>query len=157
MKSADEIIAEKFSELVKRYSKDGELKNFSEAEIAIWYLVSVRCKIDIDGFEEVFFVTLSKEELRLFVAMLYKLAALPIANYFDEIFQLLDKYNAWIHFTNAKTIGEASKFFSDLPEIEKQRFEQLEDLIRDRDDLWNLDEKLLAWLIEEGNTKLNNR
>jgi trans-2-enoyl-CoA reductase len=139
--NASEIIAEKFNGLVERYDRDGGLNSFSTAERAIWFLVTTRCEIDINSFNDVFIQSLWKDELEESIVYLRELGIDDIASLFEEAITLLETHGFYVQGDNKPRMR-----FHDLPQDVQNKIDAIGERVTENDILWDIDPKLCEML-----------
>lgn len=92
MEDHERIIAV-FDELVKRYRAEHGTSLFTPAERAVWFLVSVRCEMDINGFDSVFQQLLKRSEAPETIAYLEAVGLPEIAAHFRNVLALRDAHD----------------------------------------------------------------
>ena len=139
--NASEIIAERYNALIERYDRDRGLHNFSAAERAIWFLVTLRCEIDMNGFDSVFFQALQKDELEESIAYLRELGVEDIAVLLQEAITLLESHGFYVQRDNKPRMG-----FFDLSKDVRGEIDSIGERLTADDVLWDIDPKLCEML-----------
>ncbi len=134
--NATDRIVEEFDRLVT-LGRSGVATRPS-AERVVYYVVSTRCEIDINGFASVYEQGLNPTELAILVDGLRQLGKKKLVNEFQQGFKMLERDGFYEHL-NWNKVADSVK-----AEI---------DVIGERigDQLWDLDEKLASIL----NTAVN--
>jgi hypothetical protein len=130
---ASKAIAVRYSDIITRCDGRGRPEGLSHADRVIYYLVSVRCEADMNGFCSVFEQLLDWDELAFFVEALRELGRPDLAATYEEIGSLL---------LSAGYYPERTVEFHELPEAVLAAFDGLEAEARQGDPLWTLDERL---------------
>ncbi len=130
-----EYIADRFNDIITRCDPDGRPTNLPHAERLIYYVVAVRCEMDMNGFESVFDQLLTKAELEYFTGVMGELEESELALAFQDARILLD---------DAGFFDQPASATYDLPQLVRDRLEQVEDRVRLEERLWELDSKLAA-------------
>lgn len=99
----------------------------------VYYIVAVRCEIDMNGFADVFTQCLNADEVGIFLSALDALKARPLADEFRRAFESIQRGGFYDH--------------GDWERLSPTTVTEL-DAIQERvgDQLWELDGKLLALL-----------
>ena len=142
---ASETVANYFSELLEKMNRQTTARPsapvFSEQDQVIFYIVSTRCEMDINGIESVFDQLLTETELQLLIDSLRKVDAIRLADLFDQALQRLRSAGYFDH---------ESTMVSDLKDSQGVRMlADLEQAIRENDGLWELDERLACVIRSE--------
>ncbi|MFO0483307.1 MAG: hypothetical protein ACK52M_17045 [bacterium] len=128
-------VTRRFEDIVKRCGMTGGPTGLPHAERVIYYIVSVRCELEINGFNSVLDQLLNDDELDFFGASLEELSEEHLANAWRSISSLL------------KSVGHKPRGSSPVrtvPQAVRQPREALARLANSGDRLCHLDEKLLA-------------
>lgn len=130
MDAAGRIVQE-FNRLVE-LDRAG-IRSSSLKDQFVYYVVAVRCEIDMNGFADVFVQCLEPAEVGIFLAALDTLEERPLADGFRRAFECVRRDGFYDH--------------RDWSRLSPATLVQLE-LTRDRvgDRLWELDGKLVALL-----------
>lgn len=142
METPRQRIAQKYSELVKRDQQDDGTQNFSEAEQAIWLIVSIRAEMGIGDFISVFDRLLARHEVIETSTFLLSIGYTKEADYFDEVLALLDANDFY---------GADDKpvlLYEEIPSTVWDRIDELGDELEVSNVLWMLDGKLCEMLDE---------
>lgn len=134
MKTSAEKVADEFDKIITKCDSNGRPSGLSYFERVIYYVVSVRCEMDMNGFASVFEQLLTKEEFEFLIDALNDISEVNLANSFLEAKYLLEEIN----FYN----DEENHIDNYSLEI-VARFEEIEKDIRRNGQLWKLDSKLL--------------
>ena len=131
-------VARRFEDILSRCGTAGRPDELPHWERVIYYIVSVRCEIDMNGFESVLDQLLTEGELDFVAASLEELNEDALSAAWRKIASLL------------KTVGHRPRGTSpvrSLPQTVKQQLEALAREANAGDRLWHLDEKLaeLSW------------
>ena len=113
------------------------------AERFVYYVVSVRCEIDINGFSSVYEQYLSADELLLLADGLTRLNEPTLTLEFRRGYDLLNAEGFYQHL-NWNLISESAK----------NQIKEIGELVGDQ--LWNLDEKLVDLLAKHGESTNGN-
>jgi hypothetical protein len=134
---ASQKLAEYFDSVIERCNRDpsGRPINLPKHDQIIYYVISTRCEMDMNGFDSVFDQLLTENELCLLIEALNELGAPQLAGSFDQ---------ARARLRNAGFFAEDSLMVSDLDQDETGFLDDIEDDIRNNDSLWDLDERLAA-------------
>ncbi|MBI5918191.1 MAG: hypothetical protein HY849_02290 [Nitrosomonadales bacterium] len=128
-------VARRFEDILKRCGTTGRPDDLPHAERVIYYIIAVRCEIDMNGFDSVLDQLLSEDELNFVCASLEELNEGSLAESWRKIESLL---RSVAH----KPSGSAP--VSMLPKDVRQELEVLARAACANDRLWQLDEKLGA-------------
>jgi len=128
-----EIIADRFNDIITRCDPAGRPSGLPHAERVIYYIVAVRCEMDMNGFESVFDQLLSRNELETFVGFLAELDERDLALAFRDARELLDQ----VRFFDQPTVATY-----DLPQMIQRALEKIEERVRKTERLWALDTKM---------------
>jgi hypothetical protein len=140
-----EKLADYYESLIERVNADpsGRPLHLPKHDRIIYYIISTRCEMDMNGFDSVFDQLLSEEELAFLIEALKELDASRLA----ELFEL-----AQSRLESAGFFAEESLMVLDLEgEGDKGLLDDIEEAIRDNDALWELDNRLVQ-LIPMGTT-----
>ena len=130
-----EIVSDRYGELVDKLRESDTTTHLSDPDRTIWYVVTVRCKIDMSGFESLFNGTLNEEELLFLIAALDRLDEPELADAFRRAHAALRRVGY---------LDMPHRLWSEFdPELEAELAE-IEDVIVTNERLWDLDEKLAA-------------
>jgi hypothetical protein len=134
---SEDMIAEKYDELLRRVKEIHSIQGFTTAERAVWFLVSIRCEIDINSFEDVFIQLLPLSEITEAIGYMDELGLNQVAELFQRAVDILEAH----HFDYRTTgyHGLPKQVISDIQEIgnEVQEKNYL---------LWEIDAKLCDML-----------
>jgi hypothetical protein len=128
-------VARRFEDILKRCGTTGRPDDLPHGERVIYYIVSVRCEINMNGFESVLDQLLTEDELDFFGASLEELNEAKLAAAWRKIATLL------------KSVGHKPRGSSpvrSLPQAVRQQLEALAHEANAADRLWHLDERLAA-------------
>jgi hypothetical protein len=129
-----DIVGDRFNEIIARCGESGRPDGFSEADRVIYYVVSTRCAIDMDGFSSVFEQLLTKDELLFLIASLEALGRPALAEVFRKCHSAL------------RRVGFYDKPYAMCHEFGSEFEEELagyESLLDESDpSMWDLDDKL---------------
>src|SRR5579885_2689941 len=90
MADAWEVVADKFDELIERRNSDRQMASFTHLERAIWFIVTMRCGMDIDGFGSIFEQSMTRDEIVEAIGYLRQLELTNVAVLFERAIALLD-------------------------------------------------------------------
>ena len=138
MKSPELIVAEIHNRLVNEWTSKGRISSFSEAEKAIWLLVTLRAELEMDGFESVFDQGLSREEVALTIIYLKKLGLSAIAASLEQAVVILEA-NAFYD-----SAGNIRLSTVDLPQQIQNELAALGQNITTGQELWQIDDRLVG-------------
>lgn len=132
---ASQKLAEYFDTVVERCNGDpsGRPIHLPKHDQIIYYVISTRCEMDMNGFDSVFDQLLTENELCLLINALNQLGAPQLAGSFDQ---------ARLRLRNAGFFDSDSTTVSDLGEDDIGFLDDIERDIRNNDSLWGLDERL---------------
>jgi hypothetical protein len=133
---AAEFIADRYEQIIRMCDRMGRPTGLPKADQVIYYVISVRCEIDMEGFFSVFEQLLTEPELVAFITMLRELEEPELAGAFSEA---LDAVRACGY-----SCGDGYLIDEDS-ELER-RLEPIRRRLRATNQLWVLDEKLVALL-----------
>ncbi len=130
-------VAEYFNAVIAQCNRNpsGRPHNLPWHDQIIYYVVSTRCEMDMNGFDSVFDQLLTENELGLLVEALNDLRLPQLAASFDD---------ARSRLRNAGFFDDDSIMVSDLENDEIEFLADIEEVIRSNDSLWNLDDRLAA-------------
>jgi hypothetical protein len=128
-------IADEFDRLIA-IGLEG-LHKCSFAERAVFWIVSTRCEIDMNGFSSVYEQLLGKEEGKVMVEGLRRIGEAGLAQAFERGMELLRGEGFYSHLNWGRVASDV-----------REKVERIEDEVGDR--LWDLDEKLVRMLEERG-------
>ena len=137
MKNPSEIIADKFNELVEKWTSQDRISTFTRAERVVWLIVTIRCAIDMDGFSSVFDQALSRNELVELIGCLNEIGMNKISELLWRAITLLDTNNFY---------AQDRDFITDYY-LTQQHIDELEiigEIITKNRVLWKIDDKLVA-------------
>lgn len=134
MLTPEEKISDRFNTIIRLCDKNGRPSHLTYADRAVFYIVSVRCEMDINGFSSVFEQLLTRDELDFLIAALERLSESGLAATFGKARQLLKDVGFMY--------GESR--ITDCPLKIIESFDEIERNIRLNDRLWRFDDKLLA-------------
>ncbi len=145
MKTAAEIIAARYDKLIPQYNRGrkNRLSAFTRTERAIWLLVTIRCEIDMEGFESVFDQALSRGELVEAIGYLRELDLPEIAELLERALAILDTHDFYTQYGNPMSIC------SDYSDELRAELDTIGEKITEGDVLWNIDEKLVDMLARD--------
>ncbi len=126
-------VARRFEEILRRCGATGRPNRLPHGERVIYYIVSVRCEIDINGFDSVLDQLLTEDELDFVGASLEELNEENLAAAWRKIASLL------------KSVGHkpcGSSPVRSLPQAVRQQLAALAHEANAGDRLWHLDERL---------------
>lgn len=109
---------------------------WSHNDLVIWFVISTRCEMDMEGFESVFDQLLQKDDLDFLIDALRELDEPALADAFDQ----------------ARTVLREADFYGrqlechQLPPAVRSKLKKLEAVIRRGGRLWELDDKLTKLL-----------
>jgi hypothetical protein len=137
-----EFLAEYYESLIQRCDSSGRPNGLPHHDRVIYYIISVRCEMDINGFESVFDQLLTEEELLFLIDALREVDAIKLA----EMFAL-----AHSRLKSAGFFKDGSMMVCESGDADSDRglLDEIEDKLREHEELWELDERLVA-LIPEG-------
>lgn len=130
-------VARRFEDILKRCSTTGRPDELHHRERVIYYIVSVRCEIDMNGFESVLDQLLTEDEVDFIGSALEELNEEDLASAWRKISSLL------------KSVGHKPRGISpvsSLPQAVRQQLETLAHEASAGDRLWKLDERLTELL-----------
>jgi hypothetical protein len=128
---AADRIAEEFDRIIAL--RRSGIPTLTASERIVWYVVSTRCEIDINGFESVYEQHLDPSELAILVDGLNQIGEKDLASEFQRAFELL-KADCFYDHMNWSKISDSVK--NDIKAVGKNV----------EDQAWDLDEKLVALL-----------
>ena len=133
---ASERLADYFEQLIDRVNQDagGRPATLPEGDRIIYYVVSVRCEIDINGFESVFDQFLNEGEIRFLIESFQKIDASALANAFKRAYTLLDRHGFF---------QSADITCADLSADVQSELNRIETEVDAADELWQLDARLV--------------
>ncbi|QDU93905.1 DMP19 family protein [Lignipirellula cremea] len=128
-------LARYYDSLIERCNRDPSARpnNLPKHDQIIYYVISTRCEMDMNGFDSVFDQLLTENELRLLVDALNELGAGTLAESFNQAHSRL---------RDAGFFGDDSMMVSDLDNDDFGFLDDIEDDIRKNDSLWDLDDRL---------------
>jgi hypothetical protein len=132
---ASREVAKYFDSLIERCNRDpsGRPKNLPKHDQIIFYVISTRCEMDMNGFESVFDQMLDEDELVLLIGALQELEVPELAQSFEK---------AHARLRAAGFFDDDSMMVSDLDNGGEGFLEDIEEEIRNHDPLWLLDDRL---------------
>lgn len=133
---ASQQLAEYFESVNEQCNRDpsGRPTNLPEHDRIIYYVISTRCEIDMNGFNSVFDQLLTESELCFLIDALEQLGVPQMAGWFDR---------ARFRLRRAGFFDNDSMRVSDLDKDESGLLDDIEEEIRNNDSLWGLDECLV--------------
>ena len=134
---AAEAVANHFDSIVERCNRDpsGRPKHLPKNDQIIYYVISARCEMDINGFESVFDQLLTQDELSFLIDSLNEIGAPSLAQSFAM---------AQSRLAAAGFFGDDSVMVGDLVSDDEDEFlADIESEIRKNDMLWSIDERLI--------------
>jgi hypothetical protein len=137
MKTVGGIIAEKYNELIPRWSSSRRINGFTYAEKATWLIVTIRCEVDMTSFEDIFVQALRLGELKLAIEIMKKIGYGKVAEQFEKILELLVQHGFYGK-SNYPVIST-----EDLPAKVKKEIERTGKKVSKEQKLWNADDKLI--------------
>ena len=129
-------LANYYEKLIERCNQNPSARpdNLPKRDRIIYYVISTRCEIDINGFDAVFDQLLSENELTFLIETLNELEATELAGLFESALKRLKA---------AGFFDEEGMCVSELDPSPSIGFlDDIEALILENDELWELDEKL---------------
>jgi hypothetical protein len=135
-----QAIADKFDQLTDDYAN---LPEFTHAERAIWYVVSIRCEIDMEGFGSLYEQAFQRAELVESVNYFRDVELDEIASAFEEVIALLDGINFW------HESGWAGVDWGNFPSEFQNKLDAIGNKVKAGRKLWKVDDKLLEMLNRE--------
>lgn len=139
MKTPAEAIADCYDDIIKRCDSAGKPSRLSSHERVIYYVVSTRCEMDMNGFGSVFDQLLTEDELVFLIQSLEELGETGLKDSFQAAHEFL---------TELGFFEKSALMTYDLPENQQATLEMIEDRLRAEERLWELDEKLLGLIPE---------
>jgi len=133
-------LVEYYDQIIERCNETENARpdGLSHNDRIIFYVISVRCEIDINGLESVFDQLLSERELSFLIDALNELENPGLAKIFSEAHTRLKESGFYT---------DTEKSVSDLtPESESGLLDDLEERLQKNDELWELDEKLSSMM-----------
>jgi len=132
------IVANHFQFIIERSRRDasGRPINMAKHDQVIYYVISTRCEMDINGFEAVFDQLLTETELLFLIQSLHDLGVPNLENAFERAHSRLQ----------AAGFFEDGIMVCDLENTEDSKagfLNDIEEEIRQDDALWKLDDVLL--------------
>lgn len=134
---ASELIADYYATVVQRCDSSGRPNALPHHDRVIYYIVSTRCEMDMNGFESVFDQFLTEEELLFLIQSLRELGAMKLAESFTRAHARLNSagfFNGEPMMIGELDEGESGAGFLDDIEAE----------LREQEELWDLDARLVA-------------
>jgi hypothetical protein len=131
--AATDRIVEEFNRLVAIGQE--RMPEQSYAERVLYFVVATRCEIDMEGFQSVYEQAFTPWELNTLIDGLRRIGENKLAEEFAEGFGLVNEAGFYNH-----------KNWNLVPEEVKERINEIGERVGDQ--LWTLDEKLVALLDE---------
>ena len=133
---ASQQLAQYFELLIERCNLDPSARpyNLPRHDQIIFYVISTRCEMDMNGFDSIFDQLLTEHELRLLIDALHELGADELAESFRQAHARLE---------DAGFFADDSMTVSDLDNDKSGFLDDIEADIREHDSLWDLDERLV--------------
>jgi ABC-type transport system involved in cytochrome c biogenesis ATPase subunit len=134
MDSSTEV-ARRFEDILKRCGSTGRPDGLPHAQRVVYYIVAVRCEMDMNGFDSVLDQLLTEDELHFVCASLEELNEESLAATWWKIASFL------------KSVGlkpSGSSPIRSLPQAVQQELDVLAKTANAGNRLWHLDEKLAA-------------
>ncbi|HUG70603.1 MAG TPA: hypothetical protein VMM76_22835 [Pirellulaceae bacterium] len=132
---ASQQVAEYFEALIERCNRDPSARptNLPKNDQIVYYVISTRCEMDINGFDSVFDQLLTEPELQFLIDSLNELGALRLADLFHRAHSRLQ---------HAGFFDDESTLVEDLDQGDTEFLHDIEEEIRNNDSLWELDDRL---------------
>src|SRR5690606_16730214 len=120
---ASQQLAKYYDSLIERCNRDPSARpnNLPKHDQIIYYAISTRCEMDMNGFDSVFDQLLTENEIRLLVDALNELGAARLAESFNQAYSRL---------RDAGFFGDDAMMVSDLNNNESGFLDEIEDDIR---------------------------
>jgi hypothetical protein len=141
MPDSSTVVAERFDRILAemRAKEIPRPDGFADNDRAIYYIVSTRCEIDMNGFDSVFDQLLTEPELEFLVACLTRLNSTTLATGFSRAITELHK----VHFFDDH--DDDDNMVSDYDRSDGTGvLDTIESEIEACDDFWVLDDALAA-------------
>lgn len=138
-------LADYYQELVERTNchPSGRPVDLSQNDRIIYYVISTRCEMDMNGFDSVFDQLLTEDELQFLIEALVELKSPVLANLFERARSRLKA---------AGFFDDEATMVSDLETLDgRGLLDDVEASLRENNTLWEMDEKLVR-LIPKGAT-----
>jgi hypothetical protein len=137
-----DYIAARFNRIISDVNEmGGRPDSLPEYDRAIFHLLSIRCEIDINGFESVFDQLLTEDELLFSVCVLEQLEFNTLATAFRQAHSILRDsgfYNQRSGIAHENKLPDGSGIL-----------DPIEQTVADDGGLWMLDDKLIELIPEE--------
>ena len=114
-----------------------DLAQFSETDRMIWYIVSTRCELDMEGFHSVFEQLLTEQELLFLITSLGRLREPNLASAFQRAHESLSRVGFFGR-PGARCDAFGPELLEELSEIEA--------FLQSKQAMWALDAKLARLL-----------
>lgn len=133
----EDVIAQKYDELIRRVNETHSIQSFTRSERAVWFLVSIRCEIDINSFEDVFVQLLPLPDIVEAIGYMNELGLDQLAALFQRAVDILEAHHFDYRTTNYHELPE--QVISQIDETGKAVWEKIHLL-------WEIDSKLCDML-----------
>ena len=128
-------IARRFEDIAERLRGTTGPSNLPRADQIVYYVVAIRCEIDINGFDSVLDQLLDETELDFFCSALTEVGETSLAATWLKIATLLRGAGHW---------PKGTATVSNLPQPVRQELVALANAACKGDKLWAFDDKLAA-------------
>lgn len=128
------ILADYYDALCARLNHTTRPKDFADADRIVWYIVSTRCEMDMEGFSSAFEQLLSEQELLFLIQSLRAIDAPDLAGAFDECHGLLKR---------AGFYDQPGVLLQELAPSIQESLDTVGRQLQAEDELWKLDDKLV--------------
>ncbi len=137
-------VAAYFEDLIERCNRNGQGRSTSlpENDQYIFYVLSTRCEMDINGFESVFDQLLDQSEINILITALNELGCTTLANEFSTARDRL---------ADAGFFDDEEIMVSDLATDSGGFLDDIEERIRNCNLMWEIDDSLAKLLPDEAN------
>ena len=133
---AAEYLANYYDALIRRCDSSGRPDVLPRHDQAIYYIISTRCEMDMNGFDSVFDQLLTEKELLFLIEALNEVGASDLAHSFARAHSRLK---------SASFFDDESMMVWQLENSDTETgfLEDIEEEIRKNDILWELDDRLV--------------